>query len=78
MKISRVLVWSMLLSTSGTTLAAQSASECGTTEEVVQRYRNALGGEAALAQVHSLLIRAAPTQPHSFNKASTAHSRYRF
>jgi len=78
MKIPRVLVCGLLLATSGTTISAQSATDCGTTEEVLQHYRNALGGEAAIAQVHSLLIRADSAEPHTFNKASTAHSRYRF
>ena len=78
MKIARVLVCSLLLATSRATIAAQSATDCGTTEEVLQHYRNALGGEAAIAQVHSLLIRADSAEPHTFNKTSTAHSRYRF
>jgi hypothetical protein len=78
MKIPRVLACGLLLVTSGTTIAAQSATACGTTEEVLQHYRNALGGEAAIAQVHSLLIWAASGEPHTFNKASIAHSRFRF
>jgi hypothetical protein len=77
MKIPRVFVYALLLATPGPTIAAQSATDCGTTEEVLQHYRNALGGEAAIAQVHSLLIRAASAEPHTFNEASTAHSRYR-
>jgi len=78
MKTPRVLVCGLLLVISGTTMSAQSATDCGSTEEVLHRYRNALGGEAAIAQVHSLLIRANSAEPHTFNKASTAHSRYRF
>jgi len=78
MKISCVLVCGLLLATLCTTIAAQAATDCGTTDEVLKHYRNALGGEVALAQVHSLLIRAASAEPHTFNKASAAHSRYRF
>lgn len=78
MKILHILTCGLFVTIPGATFAAQSGTDCGTTEIVMQHYRSALGGASAIAQVHSLLIRAVSAEPHTFNKASTARSRYRF
>ncbi len=56
--------------------AAQTTSppsDCATPEIVFQRYVAALGGEAALKQVQTLVIDARETEPHTFNPQDTAH-----
>jgi hypothetical protein len=55
-----------------------SSSDCATPEIVFQRYVAALGGEAALNQVKTLVIEASETEPHTFNPQDTAHYRYQF
>lgn len=62
----------------GAVQAEDPSGNCGTAEEISQRYVDALGGEAAIAQVHSLLIEAEETEPHTFNPQSTAHQHFRF
>jgi hypothetical protein len=55
-----------------------SASDCAAPEIVFQRYVAALGGQAALDQVQTLVIEASETEPHTFNPQNTAHYRYEF
>jgi hypothetical protein len=55
-----------------------SSSGCGTSEAVLQRYVDAIGGEAAVNQVRTLVIEAHASEPHTFNPQSTAHYQYRF
>jgi hypothetical protein len=55
-----------------------SAPECATPEIVFERYVTALGGQAALNQVQTLVIEANETEPHTFNPQKIAHYRYQF
>lgn len=54
---------------------SSAASECASPEIVLQRYVAALGGEAALKQVQTLVVEADEMEPHSFNPQETAHYR---
>jgi hypothetical protein len=54
------------------------ASDCATPEIVFQRYVGALGGQAALNQVQTLVVEARETEPHTFSPQDAAHSRYQF
>lgn len=73
-----LLVW--LLSVCGYGLAQNSNSpgECASPEIVIARYVAAIGGEAALDQVRTLVIDANESEPHTFNPQETAHNRYTF
>ena len=53
-----------------------AASGCKTPEIVFQRYVGALGGQAALNQVQTLVVEARETEPHTFSPQDTAHYRY--
>ena len=55
-----------------------AASGCKTPEIVFQRYVGALGGQAALNQVQTLVVEARETEPHTFSPQDTAHYRYQF
>jgi hypothetical protein len=62
-------------------VAAQNnanAPGCGSPDAVLAHYRQALGGDAALGQMQTLILDASATEPHTFNPASTAHYKYRF
>jgi hypothetical protein len=75
-----LLVLICLLSVCGP-VAGQSNSpppDCATPEVVFQRYVAALGGEAALNQVQTLVTEARATEPHTFSPQDTAHYRYKF
>jgi hypothetical protein len=58
--------------------AQESAAGCGTAHDVIRRYVDALGGEAAIKQVKSLRIEAKETEPHTFAPQSMRNSRYWF
>jgi hypothetical protein len=60
------------------TQSDRSATDCATPEIVFERYVAALGGQAALSQVQTLVIEASETEPHTFNPQDTAHYRYQF
>jgi hypothetical protein len=62
----------------GSAGAQEAPAACGSAQDVIQRYVNALGGEAAIKQVKSLRIEASETEPHTFDPQSMAHSRYWF
>jgi hypothetical protein len=55
-----------------------SPSDCATPEIVFQRYVDALGGQAALNQVQTLVVEAQEMEPHTFSPQDTAHYRYQF
>jgi hypothetical protein len=69
-----------LLSFRGHALAQNnsSAPDCATPEIVLQRYVAAVGGQAALNQVQTLVVEAHETEPHTFNPQDSAHYRYQF
>ena len=69
-----------LLSLRGHALAQNNSSgpDCATPEIVLQRYVAAVGGQAALNQVQTLVVEAHETEPHTFNPQDTAHYRYQF
>lgn len=54
------------------------SSECASPQIVLSRYVAALGGEAALSQIQTLVIEASETEPHTFAPQNTAHYRYQF
>lgn len=77
MKIIGAIAW-FILCGSAAAYTDPAAAGCGTAKQVLERYMDALGGEAAIAQVRSLLIEAEETEPHTFNPQSTAHQHFRF
>jgi hypothetical protein len=77
MKIFGAIAW-LILCGSAAAHADLPAADCGTAGEVFQRYLDALGGAAAIAQAQSLLIEAKETEPHTFHPQSMAHQRFRF
>jgi hypothetical protein len=60
--------------------AAQNAAmpACGSPDAVLAHYATALGGQAALDSMQTLVMEAGATEPHTFNPASTEHDHYRF
>jgi hypothetical protein len=82
MRISRVLLCVLLCLPALPGYASVqdngSAPECATPEIVFARYVAALGGQAALNQLRTLVIDANETEPHTFNSRDIAHHRYQF
>ncbi len=59
--------------------AAQTSNlpiECSSPRAILDRYVVALGGEIALRQVQTIIVKARESEPHTFNPASTRHSWY--
>lgn len=74
----RLMICLVLGCGSASAQTGTSARDCGTPESVLQRYTAALGGQAALDQVQTLVIDAQESEPHTFNPQETAHYRYEF
>lgn len=53
-------------------------NHCASAEVVVQRYVDALGGEAAIASVLTRTAEADEDEPASFKKGATEHYKYKF
>lgn len=78
MRRLNTLLCLLLASAGAAAQAATGASDCGTPQAVLDRYVEAVGGEAAVNQLKSLAIEAHAEEPHTFNPQSTAHYKYWF
>jgi hypothetical protein len=64
----------------GISIAAQVTnpeSACSSPQNILQRYVDAVGGEAAIQQIQTSVVEAKETEPYSFGKG-LAHYKYRF
>ena len=52
------------------------SAECSSPGTILDRYVAALGGQTALRQVQTIIVKARESEPHTFNPASTRHSFY--
>jgi hypothetical protein len=68
----------LLACTGAAAKAATPGSTCGTPEVILQRYIDAIGGDAAVSQLKSLAIVARAAEPQTFAPRSTERSKYVF
>ena len=72
------LLCMLLVCSSSLAQEVSPPSDCSSSKTVLQRYKDALGGDTALNRVQTLLIEADASEPHTFNPQETAHLNYNF
>jgi hypothetical protein len=73
-----VLLWLLLISSCAAAQAGDPGPECSSPEVVLQRYINAVGGEAALQRIQTRLSEANQSQAATYKPTDLEHFKFRF
>jgi hypothetical protein len=72
------LVWLILLSSCAVAQVSNPGLECSSPEVVLQRYIDAVGGEAALQRIQTRMAEANQSMPATYKPTVLEHFKYRF